>query len=112
MAFGLPVVASEEGALSEIVQHERTGYLVPKGDAVALADALRQLISDPVLRLRMGEAGRQRYEECYTLEHFENGLASTLGAIIENARSARGLRKRTSELELAHGSSPRQTNPS
>jgi glycosyltransferase involved in cell wall biosynthesis len=112
MAFGLPVVASEEGALSEIVQRERTGYLVPKGDAVALADALQQLISDPVLRLRMGKAGRDRYEHFYTLDHFENGLASALGAIIESARSARGLQVRTSELELAHGSSPRPTNPS
>ncbi len=55
-AYGLPVVASRAGGLQEVVDHGRTGLLVPPGDAEALRRALSDLIRDPDLRLRMGRA--------------------------------------------------------
>ena len=48
-AFGVPVVATETGGLSEYVRPGRTGLLVPVGDAAALADAIAQALLDPVL---------------------------------------------------------------
>jgi glycosyltransferase involved in cell wall biosynthesis len=54
------VVATDAGGLPEVVEDGVTGFVVPKGDAAALAGALDKLLSDPALRERMGKAGRQR----------------------------------------------------
>jgi glycosyltransferase involved in cell wall biosynthesis len=60
MAGGTPVVASDVGGIPEIVQHGVSGLLVPPGDAVALREALAELIADPDRRRAMGEAARRR----------------------------------------------------
>jgi glycosyltransferase involved in cell wall biosynthesis len=59
MAAGLPVVASRIGALTQLIEHERNGLLVPPGDAAALAMSLERLRRDEELRQRLGEAGRR-----------------------------------------------------
>lgn len=58
-ATGRPVVASDLPALAELVDHGRTGLLVPAEDPAALADALARLAADPAERARLGAAGRQ-----------------------------------------------------
>src|SRR5438876_9633417 len=50
LASGVPVVASDLGALRETLRHERTGLLVPPDDQQALLSALRRLHDDPNLR--------------------------------------------------------------
>lgn len=55
---GLPVVAYNVGGLDEVVQHERTGFLVSPGDERALQGALARLVEDASLRQAMGEAAR------------------------------------------------------
>ena len=47
MAFGLPAIATTEGAAQEIIQHGQNGYLIAKGDSKALASHLQSLIKDP-----------------------------------------------------------------
>ncbi len=65
MMTGLPVVATDiRGAREEVVPGE-TGALVPVGNAMALAAALRRLAADPALRARQGAAGRARALELY-----------------------------------------------
>jgi len=64
-ACGLPVIASRVGGLPEVVLDGQTGLLVPPGDVDALAAAMSRLLSDPGLRVRMGQAGRQ-----FVLEHY------------------------------------------
>jgi glycosyltransferase involved in cell wall biosynthesis len=78
MAYALPVVCSEEGSLPDIVRDGETGILVAKGDAPALAAALKSLLLDPDRRRRMGEAGRARYEANFTLDRMEENLAAAL----------------------------------
>lgn len=68
MAAGRPVVATEVGGLSELVEDRRTGLLVPPGDAHALARAIRELVSDDSLMLELGENGRRRVAERFTME--------------------------------------------
>jgi glycosyltransferase involved in cell wall biosynthesis len=60
MASGRPVVASDMGGLSEIVENGVTGLLVPPGDPAALATAMKRLIDDPKLAADLGAAGRER----------------------------------------------------
>jgi D-inositol-3-phosphate glycosyltransferase len=55
MACGTPVVASRVGGLTFTIDDEETGLLVPFGDPEALANKLRSLLTDSVLRQRMGE---------------------------------------------------------
>ena len=58
MAAGRPVVASGVGGITEMVQHERTGLLVPPADTDALAAAIVRLLAEPEAAERMGRAGR------------------------------------------------------
>jgi glycosyltransferase involved in cell wall biosynthesis len=55
MAHGLPVVASEIAGMRDIVQSGSNGYLVPPGNATALANALSSLLGDAEQRSRMGQ---------------------------------------------------------
>jgi glycosyltransferase involved in cell wall biosynthesis len=70
MAAGLPVVATRVGGVPELVVDGETGLLVPPGDARALAAALRTLLGDRELRLRLGAAGRARAEREFDLPAF------------------------------------------
>jgi glycosyltransferase involved in cell wall biosynthesis len=60
-AHGLAVVCTPVGALPEIVEHERTGLLVPARNARALASALERLLTDPSLRVRLGIQARAQH---------------------------------------------------
>lgn len=60
MACGVPVIASATGGLSDLVENEVSGLLVPPGNPGALAAAIQRLIADPELRHRMGLASRAR----------------------------------------------------
>ena len=53
-----PPVAFRSGGLTDIVEDEITGLLVPPGDVDALAAALERIVSNPTLRARLGVAGR------------------------------------------------------
>lgn len=60
MIVGLPVVASAVNGVPEIVEHERTGLLVPPGDAPTLAGGVVRLLADRPLAQRLGRAARER----------------------------------------------------
>lgn len=68
MRAGLPVLATAVNGIPEEVIDGQTGLLVPPGDADALAVSLQTLIGSPALRRRMGEAGRQRFLDEFTLD--------------------------------------------
>ena len=76
MACGLPVVASTVGGNGEAVQDGVTGYLVPPADTRALADRISELLDDPALCRRMGEAGRAIVEAAHSWDQVaEQSLA-------------------------------------
>jgi glycosyltransferase involved in cell wall biosynthesis len=66
MAAGLPVVASAIGANTDVVLEGETGFL-PKTEE-EWVEALSKLIRDRDLRKRMGQRGRERVEQCYSIE--------------------------------------------
>ena len=53
-------IGTRHGGIPEIIDDGRTGYLVPERDASALADRLRQVVVDPLLRERLGRAAREK----------------------------------------------------
>jgi glycosyltransferase involved in cell wall biosynthesis len=63
MNYGVPVIASDIGGITDIVEHEHTGLLVPPGDERALANAITRVLSDRALARRFGDAGRERLRE-------------------------------------------------
>jgi len=58
MGAAVPVIGSELAGITEAVQHEGTGLLVPPGDPPAIAAAVKRLLDDPDLHGRMGRAAR------------------------------------------------------
>lgn len=66
-AAGLPVIASEIGGTHETLDRERTGLLVPPGDATSLARAIRMLLDNPARRATMAAAARPWIEQRFTL---------------------------------------------
>jgi glycosyltransferase involved in cell wall biosynthesis len=62
-AFELPVIVTETGALPEYVVAGETGWVVPPGDAAALAAALGPALADPARLRAIGHAGRVWYNE-------------------------------------------------
>ena len=67
-ASRVPVVASRAGGIPEAVRDGINGLLVPPGDAVALAEAIRCLLRDRALAGRMGEAGRALVEREFSAD--------------------------------------------
>lgn len=70
MAAHKPVVASDHGGLTEIVEDGVEGFVVPQGTVEPLAEALLKLVQDAELRKSMGEAGRRRVLREFTVEVF------------------------------------------
>jgi glycosyltransferase involved in cell wall biosynthesis len=79
---GVPVIATTAvgAAAGGLVEHERTGLVVPPGDAVALAGALRRLHDDRALRERLGRAA-QGAASAYTPAAWAEGMSRALGAV-------------------------------
>jgi glycosyltransferase involved in cell wall biosynthesis len=67
MDHGLPVIASAVGGVSDVVEHERNGLLVPPEDAAALAAAIGRL-ADGKLRAALGREGRRTAAQYYWSE--------------------------------------------
>lgn len=67
MALAKPVIATDCGGNNELVQEGRTGFLVAGGDAAAMTARLLQLLDDPALSASLGEAGRARVREEFSL---------------------------------------------
>ncbi len=68
MASGVPVVATDVGAVAEAVPHGRTGLLVKPLEVPALAGAIGRLSSDPERRRAMGDAAREHAVAAFSLD--------------------------------------------
>lgn len=88
MSQELPVVATEAGAIAEIVVDGGTGRLVPSDQPAALAAALAGLIGDPALRQAMGQAGRRRILERFAFEAGIERLAARFGLLAGQREAA------------------------
>jgi len=73
-AHGVPVISTPVGAIPEVIDSGRNGFLVPVGDVSSLATAIEKLIEDPELRVRLGWAARQDHAEKYEIGTYVSKL--------------------------------------
>lgn len=93
MACGVPVIASDVGALREVVGHGVTGFLVPPVDAEASSAAAQKLIEAPALRGRMAREARRAAVERFDLTACANTIDDALNSAVRVHR----------EREAPHG---------
>lgn len=82
-ACGVPIVATRAGGIPEIVQHEYNGYLISPGAVSELAMAVNRLLADPQLARQLGQNGRQRVAEQFSLQSMVQGNWSIYHHMLE-----------------------------
>jgi len=110
MRAGLPVVASGIAGTPDAVRDGVSGFLIPRGDAVTLADALQKLIADPTLRSRFGEAGRREYEARFTLFHMFSRTADLYEHVVNTSRRSEASRAPNRSTISGPPTKPRTTS--
>lgn len=83
MAAGLPVVASRAGGNPETVADGDTGILVPAGDARAFAKSILELLHNPPRARELGEAGRRRAKELFSMKRMVESVEQTYRELLE-----------------------------
>jgi glycosyltransferase involved in cell wall biosynthesis len=81
MSAGRPVVATNVGSVSEAVSEGKTGFLVPAGDAVALAERVLELLHNRELRKSLGVAGRQQVITHWSIDSMVHGYEQLIESI-------------------------------
>ncbi len=82
MQYSLPVVASFEGGIPDMVVDKETGFLIKDIDANKLSDKLYVLLKNEDLRLEMGRKGHNRFMGNFTIDHFEKNMLTTFQDIL------------------------------
>lgn len=88
MASGLPVIATAVGGNADLVDHGRSGEIVPPGDVAAMAGALRRLAADPARAAAMGRAGRADAEQKFSMQAMVAAYQGRYDAALRAARTA------------------------
>lgn len=80
---GNPVVASNVGGLPEVIDQNKTGFLVEKGNPDSIAEAIGKLVDSPDLRRDMGKKGRQKVIDEYDWNNSVSNLISIYDSILK-----------------------------
>ena len=82
MAAGRAVIATDVGAVGEMIDNETEGLVIPPGDVAALAGAMTRLAGDADLRNRMGVAAWRRARRCYSEQVMADALAAVYDEVV------------------------------
>ena len=83
LACGTPAVVTDAGGNGEVVQHGKTGFVVPRNDPQGLAEATLRLLREPALAGHMGEVGMQDMVERYSLPHMVQSIESLYDKLLQ-----------------------------
>lgn len=95
MTCALPVVATEVGAVPDVVRHNTDGLLVHPASPEQFAEAMSRLLTDGGLRRRLGDAAARRVEEVYSVE----AMARKYLAVFEQCVFKTGRPKRNRRIK-------------
>ncbi len=82
MQHGLACISTNEGAISQIIDDEDTGFIIESRNPSMLADKLQLLIQKPERCRKMGLRGNLKFRENYTIEHFEQRFIGILNSLL------------------------------
>lgn len=82
MAAGLPIISTDQGAITESVIDGMNGFIVDKQDPAQIAEKIMLLMQDDELRFRMGKESRRLYEENFTEERMVERLSHAFNAVL------------------------------
>ena len=98
LSAALPVVTTSVGAIPEIIDDGKEGFLVEPGDVDTITDCVARLLIDPELRADMGRSARLRYEHDFTAERFTDRLGAIWDSVA--GRSCHVVVDRTCESKV------------
>ena len=78
MQYKLPIVSTNEGAISDIVVDGTNGYICKKENAQSTADAIETLLNNKAQRIELGEQGYRLFKEKFTLAEFNRNMTGIL----------------------------------
>ncbi len=82
MASGLPVIATRVGGNAELVWEEETGYLVPPGDPVVLAEAMFEYYQNEAIAYRHGQRAREIIEQRFSMRAMTDGYLAVYDQVL------------------------------
>lgn len=84
MAHKLPCIGTDTCAMPEIIEHEKTGFIVPVGDSCNLADRILELLKNDILCKQFGNTGYDKYLKQFTWERVAKNIINSIGTIIKS----------------------------
>lgn len=87
MQFAKPIISTRIAAIPEIIDDGITGFVVDINSPKQIAEKIEILINDPDRRRRMGESGRKKYEERYTIKKFEESMKEVFQEVLDDIKS-------------------------
>lgn len=82
-ACSVPAVATDVGGVRDVIVPGETGFIVPSGDALRLAQRIKQLVDESSLRLRMGRAAREHIVRSFSLQAMVQGYVHLFRQIMQ-----------------------------
>jgi glycosyltransferase involved in cell wall biosynthesis len=83
MSTGTPVICTRCGGPEDIISHGETGYLTPPNDPKALAKQMEELLAEPALREKIGDAGREVVARRFSLAAAGNAYLDKYDALLD-----------------------------
>src|SRR6202040_1290339 len=74
MAYEIPSIAFNRGALGEIIENEKSGLLVSGPDVAEISNAIAKILRNQALAKKLGEAGRKRVQDNFSAERMVEGM--------------------------------------
>jgi len=84
MEAGLPIIATDQGAITESVIDGKNGFIVEKKNSSQIAEKIEYLIDNPDQRKKMGEESRHLFLENFTEEKMIKRLSQTFHSVLES----------------------------
>jgi glycosyltransferase involved in cell wall biosynthesis len=87
LAGGAPVLSSEVGGVSELIQHGKSGWLVPSGDQKSLSEGIVLLLQQPELRALVATNGRRHVSANFSVKKFMTSLEAMYSETVKSSRA-------------------------
>ena len=78
MAFGVPVVVTNVGGMPEVLKDSNAGYVCSKDDPLEFADAIKSILSNPLLASELGKNSRLAFESRFMATKMTNSYRKLL----------------------------------